>query len=97
MDVAQRLVAYGHSWSSVKEYTLSEIGCFLLAIHREEKRRRAEQLSALWMGSNLTKKGFDEVMSEYGVDVSPRAESASPQKVSQEWDRLRRFIGKEMR
>jgi len=90
-------VAHGHSWSSIKEYTLSEIGAFLLAVRNEEKRIRAENLSAQWMGSNLTKEGLDQMLSELGVDISQKAESASPKQVQQEWKRLASFINKEMR
>ena len=82
------MVSGGHSWSSVKLYTLSEIGAFLKAVYKENNKNRANALALQWMGNNLTKQELESTVSE----LSGKKVEVSPKKVQQEWNRLEGFI-----
>jgi len=86
----QKLVANGHSWSSIQQYSLAEIGIFLKVIIEQEREDRAEELSHLWMGANLTYEGLKDVMST--ITKKPQDTETSVKEVHKEWKRLASFM-----
>lgn len=58
------MVDSGHSWSSIQQYTLSEIGAFLKVIVRKEAKDKAESLSNLWLGNNIDQKALTNILRE---------------------------------
>ena len=55
------MIEHGHSWPAVQSYTLSEIGEFLVTVVGRKASRASEQLSLMWMGSNITHEGLLKV------------------------------------
>ena len=88
-DIAQILVSGGHAWSSIKEYSLSEIGSFLRAIVKKNAMERADLLTQNWMSSNLDYKGINKIVAE--VSKSAQAKKSPEQKrqeIKSNWIRL---------
>ena len=82
------MVANGHSWSSIKEYTLSEIGVFFKTIVIREREKKIERLSYLWYGNNLTYKGLKETLTKMGVSMKQEEELPTDKEVQRDWNRL---------
>jgi len=85
------LVACGHSWLSIKKYTLSEIGNFYKTIVLMEREKKAANLTDMWMGNNLEFKGLNEVLSDLGVK-KPKKEKPKIAEVNKDWKRLATFM-----
>lgn len=85
------MVASGHSWSSVKGYTLSEIGVFFKTIILEKRQVNATTLSNIWMGNNLSYKDFQKVMTSFGIKEQKK-EQATVAEVNKDWNRLKTFM-----
>lgn len=83
----------GHSWSSIQEYTLSEIGIFLRVIVQEKRQNEANKLYYSWMGSNITLDGLKDMLKRMSGPQTPQVkEQITEQEVSQEWRRLAAFM-----
>lgn len=82
------LVANGHSWLSIKKYTLSEVGAFYRSVIKREKTKDTELLSLIWMGTHCSdQKTFQGIIN----DMSPRQEreiSPSQSVINDDWKRL---------
>lgn len=87
--MVQELVSNGHSWSNVKQYTLSEIGVFLRSIRTRKERDRVEMLSYNWMSSNLNHEGIEKVIDSMKKE-SPSfvKKERTKEEVANEWRRL---------
>jgi len=85
------LVANGHSWLSIQNYTLSEIGAFFRAVVMSERIRKAEELVLNWRGNNLTSEGLDLVLSSMIVKKEKPPEPTS-QEIQRDWNRLATFM-----
>ncbi len=84
------MIANGHSWSSIKSYSLSEIGLFFKVIAFTEKEKRIEGISQTWMGTHLTQKGFNDILKGSRRPVSKP--QPSTKEVNKEWSRLKTFM-----
>lgn len=81
----------GHSWLSIKQYTLSEIGIFYKTVVLGNRDRKIDTLSNIWMGNNLAYEGFKEVIADLGV--TPQKEAGpSIAEVNKDWKRLATFM-----
>lgn len=60
----QRLVASGHSWLDIKQYTLSEFGIFLSVLNKIDKENKVHDITTAWLGTNLSKEGLDSVLKD---------------------------------
>lgn len=88
----QEFVSNGHSWSSVKGYTLSEVGVFLREIHFRRISERSERLQYLWMANNLTQKGLKKVLEDMAEKVVKK--EISKKEIQNEWKRLASYSQK---
>jgi len=61
-------VKNGHQWSSIKQYTLSEIGSFFKIITIAERAQEAQFISNIWQGNNLTYDGLKSVLNNLGIN-----------------------------
>jgi len=86
----QKLIKHGHSWSSLKTYSLAEIGIFFKTVVEIEAEERKENLSHLWMGANLQHDGIKEVLDS----LTLRTEEEEIDKVNADWRRLASFMAK---
>lgn len=85
----QELVSNGHSWSNIKQYTLSEIGVFLRSIRTKKERDRVEALSYNWMSSNLNHEGIEKVIDSIKKESSSFVKKdKTKEEVANEWRRL---------
>lgn len=82
----------GHSWSSIKGYTLSEIGVFFKTIVLREKDKKIEKISHVWMGTHLSKEGIKEVLGENGRPETLEPEELPVEDVNKEWRRLKQTM-----
>jgi hypothetical protein len=80
------LVSNGHSWSSIKDYTLSEIGVFIKSIYFIKTSEKNENLQMSWMANNLTQKGLKKVLEDMAKKVVKK--EISKKEVQNEWKRL---------
>jgi hypothetical protein len=87
--VIQELVSSGHSWSSIKKYTLSEIGVFIKSIHFKKCLERSEKLQMDWMGSNLSQKGLQKALEEMSKKVIKK--ELTKKDIQDNWKRLASF------
>lgn len=78
------MVANGHSWSSLKQYSLSEIGIFYKTVILQEREKKAENLFDLWMGNNLEYKGIQEVVTKLGIKQQKKI-GPTDAEVNQNW------------
>jgi hypothetical protein len=85
----QKLVQNGHAWSSIKQYTLAEIGIFFRIIIETEKLEQINNLYNLWIGSNADKKGLDSIIKEL---EKKKIEHDSAEVVAKDWKRLAMFM-----
>ena len=80
----------GHSWSSIRKYSLSEIGIFYKTVHLKEREEKAENLSNMWMGSNLNHEGLQKVVSSLSKPIEK--EKVQPEEINKDWKRLASFM-----
>jgi len=85
------LVANGHSWLSIKKYTLSEIGIFYKTVILMERESKAENISNLWMGNNLAYEGLKDVLKNFGIKPQKKVEP-SVAEVNKDWSKLANFM-----
>lgn len=90
------MVASGHTWSSIKQYTLSEIGAFLKAVTAIDSRKRRERLSYDWMAHNLTQKSLKSVLADMEKEdplrrIAGTKKAEDPKFINSEWKRLMRL------
>ena len=89
VELVQKLIDNGHSWSSIKDYTFSEVGAFLKVIVRKEATEKAESLSQMWMGNNLSQKGLQEILKDLrNQSTSRKIEEVAQEEVVQNWNSL---------
>lgn len=81
------MVAAGHSWSSIKDYTLSEIGVFFKTIILQQREIMATELSTIWMGNNLSQEGLKETLKSMGVK-NPKKIEPTNEEVTDSWMKL---------
>lgn len=80
----------GHSWKDIQEYNLSELGMFFKAVIETEKEDKKENLTTLWMSSNMDHKGFKEVMK--GMEDAVVKKEPTIEEVNNDWRRLKSFM-----
>jgi hypothetical protein len=85
------LISAGHSWSDIKQYTLAEVGIFLKAVIRKNRRDYIQNLNQLWYGSNLTQEGIQKAVTELSKEVETEKE-LEPNEIQAEWRRLASFM-----
>lgn len=90
----QKLVSHGHSWMSIKQYTLAEIGVFLRVIVIKEEEERNDALSRNWMAHNLSYDGIQGVIKGFNHSSkkpvkSKERELEEQKKVQADWNKLR--------
>lgn len=90
--VIQELVSNGHSWSSIKKYTLSEIGIFIKSIYLKKCAERSEKLQMNWMGSNLSHKGLQKALEEMSKKMIKK--ELTKKDIQDNWKRLASFSQK---
>ena len=87
------MIKNGHSWSSIQQMALGEIGFFLKAVIRAEERGSLESYSANWLANNHSAKGYAEhiklLQGRYKRLSSPRKENReNPKETLDNWKRL---------
>ena len=93
----QKLVDNNHPWSSIKWYSLSEIGVFLNVIVRQEEDKRAERLSDGWISANVTQEGLMKVIKGTQVHNTPRkvtVQQEDPDEVEKNWKDISVALGR---
>lgn len=84
----------GHSWASIQEYSLSEIGAFLKVIVKKEIKAKSDRISEIWLGSNLKYKALQEVLKK--MDDSAKTAPATPEdqqrEIQKNWIKLASFM-----
>lgn len=85
------MVENGHSWLSIKQYSLSEIGIFYKTVILVDRAKKAEALSNLWMGNNLAYEGLKEVLGDMGIKPQKKVEPTIAE-VNKDWARLANFM-----
>jgi len=88
------LVANGHSWASIKQYTLSEIGSFFKVVVLLERDKKAQSISDIWQGNNLTVEGLKDVLKSFGMNYDKKPENIPIEEVNKDWKRLASFMSK---
>lgn len=89
------MVSNGHAWSSIKNYTLSEIGIFYKTIVLKERDKIADDLLYQWISTNSTKKSILETIDYIQGKSSVKKDTAqnlSKDEVKSEWVRLKNFM-----
>lgn len=91
------MVANGHNWSSIKSYTLSEVGCFFKAVMIQERTKKAQNISDAWQANNLTFEGLKSVLKS--LELKSNLDSNhkivhSPETVKNDWKKLASFMAK---
>lgn len=69
---------------------MAEIGIFVKAIHKAEKRKHITSVSEIYLGTNLTKKGYDEFIKSF--NSIPKKDTLSQKDVDNEWRKLHNFM-----
>lgn len=87
-EIVQKLVDHGHSWSSIQNYSLSEIGLFLKVIVKKEFAAKAERLSEFWLAHNLQYKGLKEILKELEEKRNPPTKEQKQAEIQSNWARL---------
>lgn len=86
------MISSGHSWSSIQQMALGEIGFFLKATLKQEERRSLESYSTAWLGNHHSAKGYAEhirlLQGRYKRLSSPRKEKDNPKETLDNWKRL---------
>ena len=59
-----KLIAYGHQWSEIREYTLAQFNLFLEECNELEKERRAIAIADGALAANGDKKGLEKRIRE---------------------------------
>jgi hypothetical protein len=90
------LVANGHHWSSIKTYTLSEIGSFFNVVVIQDRNRKAQNIVDLWQGNNLTLEGVMEILDSVSSSSSDKKKIVEPsrEEIDKDWSRLASFMSK---
>ena len=89
-------MANGHDWSSIKAYTLSEIGAFFKVVVLSERTKKAQNISDIWQGNNLSVEGLKQVLSELGSkQKTSKKEEPKAGEVQKDWKRLALFMSKQ--
>ena len=91
------MVANGHHWSSIKLYTLSEVGSFFKVVVIQERNKKAQNISDSWQANNLTLEGLQQVLDSLGSHSNldkKEAISPPPEKVQKDWGKLAAFMAK---
>ena len=78
----------GHPWSSIQEYTLSEIGIFLKVIVRKELANKADSLTQLWLSNNLKYKGLQDILKELREKINPPTAEQKEAEIQNNWKKL---------
>lgn len=79
-----------HPWSSIQNYTLSEIGIFLKVIVRKEAQKKADDLAQLWLGNNLKYKALQDIMKDILASVEPKkTPEEEAAEIQNNWVRLK--------
>jgi hypothetical protein len=91
------LVEYGHSWSSIKNYTLSEIGVFYKTIILREREGKVDSLIRNWISANSSYEGLQDTIKNLefkGATANVKEPQSEPQQdeTRSEWIRLRKFM-----
>ena len=89
------MVANGHHWSSIKTYTLSEIGSFFKTVVILERDKKAQTISDIWQGNNLTIEGLKQVLSSLGTKLDSKPPETPVDEVNKDWKRLASFMAKQ--
>ena len=87
------MISHGHSWSSIKDYSLSEIGAFLNTVVLLEKEKKAEQITNIWIGTHVDQEGLQEIIRDIGITHTTN-KGSSQDKVNKDWRRLAMFMAK---
>lgn len=91
------LVENGHSWSSIKQYSLAEIGVFYKTIILKERDEKIDSLRNNWISTHYDQKSFQEVINNLTFKKttsnieSPKSEA---EEIRSEWKRLANFMSK---
>lgn len=88
-------MANGHHWSSIKAYTLSEIGTFFKVVVIMERDKKAQKISDIWQGTNLDFDGLKRVLKDLGTKVDDKPKEVSVDEVNKDWKRLADFMAKQ--
>jgi len=88
------LVSNGHPWSSVQDYTLSEIGLFYKSIVILEKQRRVSSLIDAWTSNNAGHKELKSMIDELSINAINTTPATKEEfaEVKSEWIRLQNFM-----
>lgn len=86
------MVDNNHSWLSIQEYTLSEIGAFLHSIVKRESQVKADRISEYWFGSNLTKQGLQELTEKLHRMAGVEKAEPTIEEINNDWKRLAAFM-----
>ena len=82
----------GHSWSNIKNYTLSEIGVFINSIYSKKDRERIDKFTLDWMSNNLTKDGMEQMVKNMQKSsFQEKGKVKTKEDVAKEWLRLAAF------
>lgn len=89
------MIANGHNWSSIKSYTLSEVGAFFKTVVITERNKKAQSISDIWQGNNLTVEGLNQVLKALGTKINDKPPELPVEEVNKDWSRLAAFMARQ--
>jgi hypothetical protein len=91
--IAQKLISYGHSWLSIQQYSLSEIGVFLREVVYAERAEQAAMLYATWAGTKFKEEEIKKLLNKLqDPSIKQKPKELSPEEIQDNWQRLAAFM-----
>lgn len=89
------LVSGGHSWLSIKEYSLSEIGIFVRSVVRKNTQDNANQITQQWLANNASQKELDVIIERITRTIKrKKTEVETQNEINNNWIRLASLKGR---
>jgi len=73
---------------------LSEIGSFFKTVVISERNKKAQEISNIWQGNNLTLEGLEQVLHSIGSpsNLDKKQASVTPEEATKNWKKLASFM-----
>jgi len=60
-----------------------------------ERYKKAQNISEIWQGSNLTVEGLNKVLDALGMKINKKSSEIPVEEVNKDWKRLASFMAKQ--
>ena len=71
------------------------MGAFFKAVVIAERTKKAQNISDIWQGSNLTVEGLNQVLKSLGTKINNKPPEAPVEELNKDWARLAKFMAKQ--